>query len=76
MNSNINPTTADTSNHLPRIDNVPTEIFTYIFNHPQSESKKVINKVNWDIIPDLSSPDTATHYAKIIFQPSIFWMNK
>ena len=76
MYPNINPTTADTSNDLTRIDNVPIEIFTYIYNHPQSESKKVIIKVNWDIIPDLSSPDTATHYAKIIFQPSIFWKNK
>ena len=56
--------------------NVPTGLFAFIYNHTQSESKKVITKVNWEIIPDLSSPEIATHYAKIIFEPSIYWKNK
>jgi len=61
---------------LEQNNTVPSEIFSYIYNHEQADNKKVIIKVNWDIFPDLSSPETATHYAKKIFQPGIFWKNK
>jgi hypothetical protein len=81
-NNQVTNTNSDTNNNSDSnndhgvVENLSTEMFLYIYNHPQAQSKKVIKEVNWDIVPDLSNPETATHYAKIIFQPSLYWINK
>ena len=70
------PHSPNVTNSISDINTFPTELFTYVYNHPQSETKKVITNIKWDIIPDISCPEIATHYAKIIFQPNIYWKNK
>ena len=76
MSQSVRTHNHNITNSLSDNNTIPTELFSYVYNHPQSESKKVITNVKWDIIPDISCPEIATHYAKIIFQPSIYWKNK
>ena len=68
----INETIPDTKS----LDPTSYHLFTHINNHPQSPDTPVIISINWDDLPTISDPDTASNFAKELFKHSNNWKNK
>jgi hypothetical protein len=76
-NQNLPVGTLNTvSESLSELDILELNIIEFINTHPQCNNKPVINNIKWDLLPDISKPDTATMVAKFIFKPKVYWINK
>ena len=71
-----NTTNLPQSNSTDLYDIKSINIFEIILDHPQAMNKPVITKINWDELPLLTNPETATLFAKEIFKHGNFWKNK
>ena len=71
--NNVLPSTMCDSSEL---DLTSYNVLEYINNHPQSPNTPVIHNINWNDLPDISNPETATIVAQFIFKPKAYWLNK